>query len=181
MNGQWKFALCAVAMLAIGCKEDSVVGGTPGTSAFTQVMQFSASGVTGSSRSYTRCTASYDPVTHWTTVETLDDSAAKGKFVMQFHGNGAGTYAYSVTGSSSDLNQISMRFVPSYTNSAPDAVFELTGNPADSLEAQLSLIHFGAVQDSVTGTFSARLRMTHPSVNFKILLYSGSFTAKRLE
>ena len=181
MKGQWKLASCVVAILAIGCKEDSVVGGTPGTNAFSQVMQFSVSGVSGSSRSYTRCTASYDPVTHWTTVGTLDDSASKGKFVLQFHGNGAGTYAYNVTGSSSDVNQVSMRFVPSTSNNAPDAVFELTGNPADSLQAQLEVAHFGALQDSVTGTFSAWLRMTSPSMNFKILVYSGSFTAKRLE
>ena len=182
MTHQCRLVYYAVALIvAAGCRKDEITGSSGNTNTFSQELQFSATGVTGSSRTYSRVSAAYDVSTNEMTIETLDDSLTMGKFLMRFHGNMAGTYVYDVTGSASDLNQVYMRFVPNYSGHTPSAIFELTNVPGDSLQAVVVILHFGTVQDSVTGTFSGLLRLTNPSVNFKSLVHSGSFRAKRLQ
>jgi hypothetical protein len=180
MTAAWKNACCLLAVLiVVGCRKDEAVNnvGIPG---FTQHLSFSATGVSGSSRTYSRISASYNSSTNETTIETLDDSTTAGKFILRFHGGTAGMYVYNVKGSPLDVDQVYMRFVPSYTGTSPSGVFELTGVPDDSLEAEVIIQHYGTVRDSITGEFSAFLRLTAPVVDFKTLVHSGSFTVRRL-
>ena len=186
MAAAWKIVGYLLALVVIaGCRKNDIVadGGSPGPSpVFNQRLSFSATGVTGgSSRTYSKVSAVYDASANETTIETLDDSVVLGKFVMRFHGSMAGMYVYDVKGSPVDLNQVYMRFVPSYNGLTPSAVFELTNAPDDSLQAEVIVQHYGAVRDSINGEFSAMLRLTAPAMNFKTLLHSGSFTAQRLE
>lgn len=180
MTAARKIACCLFAALVIaGCKKEEAVNNV-GVPAFTQHLSFSATGVSGSSRSYSRLSAGYNASTNETTIETLDDSTTAGKFILRFHGSTAGMYVYNVKGSPSDIDQVYMRFVPGYTGGSPSGVFELTGSPADSLEAEVIVQHYGSVRDSITGDFSAFLRLTTPATDFKTLVHSGTFAVQRL-
>jgi hypothetical protein len=133
------------------------------------------------SRVYTDILAGYDESTAITTIETAGDSLTKGKFVLRLHGGRTGLYQYSVRGSSADINEIDMRFVSQYQGSLPSSVFKLTGNPLDSLYAQVTISKFSVVGDSIIGIFGGQLKMVDPPMQFKIFVFNGEFKVQRLQ
>ena len=187
MNALWRIVWFAfIIMVVFGCRNDTSIttsgsgqSGQPPT--FTQRLSFSVTGLSGSLRMYTKFSAAYHLSTNETTIETLDDSSTAGKFYMRIRGGSAGSFRYEVTGSPADVNQVYIRFVSSYNGSTPSAVFELTGVPEDSLEAVVNVQHFGTVRDSITGTLSAKLKLTSPAMKFTIILHSGTFSVQRLQ
>jgi len=174
-------------LLASGCrKEESVTDGgtTVGINpppSFDQRLSFNWTGLP-QNRVYTKLRATYDQTNNWTTIETLDeDSTVDGKFLLQLRGGRTGTYQYSVTGSTSDTNQIYIRFIPLYQGSTPVARFELTGSAGDSLEAEVDVTRFAAVRDTIMGSFSALLKRTGPTTSppVVVLIHAGEFVAQR--
>jgi hypothetical protein len=99
---------------------------------------------------------------------------------LVLQGGGPGTYRYHVTGSAADTNQVFLRFVPQYYNGSPSAEFLLTGRPADSLEAEVTILSFGAPGDTVEGRFAATLALAGGG-GTRILMYGGTFLARRTE
>jgi hypothetical protein len=177
----WMVVVLSVA----GCRRidpldaQSVGEELPSTLPFNQRLSFTWSGVPAPQRTYTNLRSWYDAVNNVITVETLGDPASQGKFFLQVRGNRSGIYSYDVQGGPSDVNEVYMSFIPSFTNHTADAVFTLTGQPQDSLEAEVEIRYFGAVRDSITGTFSGRLKITHASGNAEILIQAGRFIAVR--
>lgn len=146
---------------------------------FNQRLSFTWSGVPDPQRTYTNLRSWYDATNNVITVETLGDTASQGKFFLQVRGDRSGSYSYDVQGGPSDVNEVYMSFIPSFTNQSADAVFTLTGQPQDSLEAQVEIRYFGAVLDSITGRFSGRLKITQTAGNAQVLIQSGRFIAVR--
>lgn len=173
-----------VLLLLNGCRRNAVTtdGNSqpvdpPPSASFEQSLSFSWTG-TNQFRRYSKIQAHYSDASGLTTIETFDDSTTLGKVFVQIRGNRASMYRYNVTGSPQDTNQVYIKFIPAFTGSSPSAHFELTGIPADSLEAEVEISHFGAARDSIVGTIAATLKAT--SINARILLYDGRFKAQRL-
>jgi hypothetical protein len=162
------------------CKDETMVSDAPepGNETYAAFLQFSTTGLTKPSWSYSSVIASYDPSTGVTTIETYDDSTMFGKFILSFTGGGPGKYRYAVTGSPTDTNQVDIWFAPLYSGT-PTGVFELTGIPEDSLDATVSVNYFGGIGDSISGTMSASLKLAGSSPPFTAILYSGKFLVKR--
>ena len=172
-----------------GCREDLPLSedvsddgsSDPPPPQVQQMLAFNVTGLTTPSRTYTQLSASYSQSTGITIIQTIGDSVAKGKFVLQFRGGSTGLYRYNVVGASNDVKEMDIRFVPSYEGASPSSVFELTENPFDSLQAQTTITRFGGVGDSISGIFSAQLKLVDPPVQFKIFLYDGEFKVRRTE
>lgn len=171
-----------------GCREEVPLSSNnvqesppPVPAPFQQRLAFSTTGLQTSSRLYTNIHAGYDENTATTTIETGGDSLTSGKFVMRLHGGRTGLYRYSVRGTAGDIDEIDMRFVSQYEGSLPLGVFALTGNPFDSLDAQVTISKFGGVGDSIIGYFGGQLKMVDPPMQFKIFLFNGEFKVQRLE
>ncbi len=177
-----------IAALAVfGCREEiplsdgsGDINPPPPPAQFEQRIAFNVTGLSTSSRLYTKARASYSSATGVTTIETIGDSIQKGKLLLQFLGGSTGLYRYSVRGSSTDIQDMDMRFIPEYNGSSPSSIFELTENPFDSLEAQTTITKFGPVGDSIVGFFDARLKLVDPPMQFKIFLYVGEFKLQRV-
>ena len=176
------------AIIAFGCREEIPLsdgnggdGNTqPPPAQFEQRISFSVTGLPTNSRIYTKARASYENATGITTIETMGDSVQKGKLVLQFVGGSTGLYRYSVKGAPSDVHNMDMLFIPQFNGPNPSSIFELTGNPFDSLEAQTTITRFGSVGDSIIGFFDARLKLVNPPMQFKIFLYLGEFKLQRV-
>jgi len=162
------------------CKNETMVSDAPepGNETYVEFLQFSTTGLTRSSWSYSSVIAGYDPSTGITTIATHDDSTMFGKFILSFTGGEPGKYRYTVTGSPTDTNQVDIWFAPLYSGT-PTGVFELTGLSADSLDATVFVNYFGGIGDSISGTMSASLKLAGSSPPFKPILYSGRFLVKR--
>jgi hypothetical protein len=178
-------AVCTLAVLLIaGCRredlpfDDGPVAPPGGT--FDARMSFNWTGLPSSFRSYTRMRVAYAAAANVTTIETVDDSLRYGRLQMTIQGGTPGTYRYHVTGSAADTNQVFLRFVPQYYNGTAVAEFLLTGQPADSLEAEVTILSFGAPGDTVEGRFAATLAMAGGG-GTRILIYGGTFLARRTE
>jgi len=172
-----------VCFVVAGCRRESVP--TDGGLQIEPELQpdslsFVATGITNGSRSYATMRAYYDNASSMTIIETFDDSSAVGKFILSFRGMSAGKYRYTVTGGPSDTNHVSMKFVPVYNGGNPLAVFELTGIPADSLEATVTVDHYGDVGESISGSMDGILKVVGFIPPFKSLLHSGRFRVKRV-
>lgn len=172
------------ALLASGCRRDDLpfddgpTGGTDGE--FIQRLSFSWTGLPSSFRTYTKLRAAYSSAANLTTIETTNDSLLFGRVQLAIHGGAPGRYRYRVTGSVEDTNQVFLRFVPQYFNGLPSPEFLLTGRPADSLEAEVTILTFGAPGDTIEGRFAATLALAGGG-GTRILMYDGAFTARRTE
>jgi hypothetical protein len=151
----------------------------PPSGTFTERLSFSWTGIPQSARFYSRLHAAYDPVTGTTIIETQGDSLSAGCLQLAVRGHETGTYRYSITGGPSDTNQVFLRFVPQYEGGVPVATFLLTGNPADSLEAEVVIRTYGTLNDTIAGTFAATLATSQGDI--RILIYNGVFLARRTE
>jgi len=176
-----------VAISVLGCREDvplsdgsGDINPPPPPAQFEQRIAFNVTGLQTNSRVYTNARASYSNATGVTTIETIGDSVQKGKLLLRVLGGSTGLYRYSVRGASTDIYDMDMRFIPEYNGSNPSSIFELTGNPFDSLEAQTTITKFGPVGDSIVGFFDARLKLVDPPMQFKIVLYVGEFKLQRV-
>lgn len=176
-----------VAIGVLGCREEIAlsdgsgdVNPPPPPAQFEQQIAFNIIGLPTTSRVYTKARASYSSATGVTTIETIGDSVQKGKLLLQFLGGSPGPYRYSVRGASTDVKEMDMLFIPEYNGSNPSSIFELTGNPIDSLEAQTTITKFGPVGDSIVGFFYAGLKLVDPPMQFKIYLNVGEFRLQRV-
>jgi hypothetical protein len=176
---------CLLAVLLItGCRRDDPPFDDgpvlPPDGSFVQQMSFNWTGLPSSFRQYSRLWAAYNPATNIVSIETRNDSLQFGLLQLAVRGNAPGTYRYSMNGSPGDTNQVFMRFVPLYYNGLPSAEFVLTGRPADSLEAEVTIRLFGGPGDTIAGSFTGTL--TPPAGGGpRILIYGGAFIARRAE
>jgi len=169
--------------VVLGCRRESIpADGEPEIEPAPQAdsVSFVATGITSGSRSYSTVRAYYDDSLSMTVIETFDDSSAVGKFILSFRGVAAGEYRYTVTGGPTDTNHVYMKFVPLYGAGNPLGVFELTGIPADSLEATVTVDYYGDVGDTISGSMEGILKLVGFVPPFKSLLHSGQFRVKRV-
>jgi hypothetical protein len=176
--------LCLLGALMIaGCRRDDLpfddgLVNPPGDT-FTQQVSFNWTGLPSSFRQYSKVRAAYSTATNSTTIETLNDSLLYGRLQLVIRGGGVGTYRYRVTGGPGDTSDVFMRFVPLYYNGLPSPEFVLTGRPADSLEAEVTIRTFGEPGDTIAGSFTGTLAL--PSGGTRILIYGGAFVGRRVE
>ena len=173
--------LLLIPIALIGCKNEASMPdtGDPGNTTYEEFVEFLTSGLTTTSWSYSSIEATYDAAMNVTTLETTDDPAISGKIMVSFAGGAPGTYRYAL-GGINDTNQVYIWFAPPYSGT-PGSVFELTGVPADGLQATVTVEYFGDVGDSVTGAMSASLKLLGSSPPFNVVLYSGTFRVMRSE
>ena len=172
----------AVGLIVIGgCKEEETPA-SPNTQPPDPVptVQFSATNLSVSTWSFINTSAEYDSALGETTIESFDDSATAGKFLLRFKGDRPDTLEYDLTyPTGGNRNEVYNRFVPGYYGTTPTGVFELTGVASDSLVAEVIVTRFGAVGDTVAGTFTSKLKLVGTIPKFTILLVDGRFKVVR--
>lgn len=174
------FVAAASVLMTAGCRRNDLPvtsDDEPVPLPGEQVLSFTWNGIPAQ-RQFSLVRARYDQTGNMTTIESFNDSTQSGKFVLQFIGDEPGRYVHRMYGGPSDSDQVFIRFISRYVGSLPVGRFELTGITTDSLEAEVLVSRYGAIGDTISGTFNARLKEIG-SNDGKVTLSGGRFTALR--